>query len=117
MTHDGLTMAVQYFQRDMQHSALQRWFARTRWQNKFLSDFALYVTEGKSWSVFLPIPCGGWHGLAVHLAPLGSTDDPPAIATLRGQVYRTKSCHSWEQARTEIERYLGRFGTLQERIP
>lgn len=117
MTHDGLTTAVQYFQRDMQHSALQRWLARTRWQSKFLSDFALYLTDGSTWLVFLPVPCGGYHGLVLQLRALGSVTDPPSVAVLRAQGYRVEPCHSWESARNAIERYLGRFGTLQERGP
>ena len=115
MTYDGLTQALQFFGRDTQHSALQRWLARTRWQSKHLSDFALYLTDGAAWFVFLPIPCGGYHGLALHIRSLGSAADPAGVTMLRGQGYRVEPCHSWESARSAVERYLGRFGTLQER--
>ena len=110
--------AAQFIMRDGQHLALQRWLARTRWQNRLLSDFALYLTEGTGWLVFLPLPCGGYHGLALHLRPLGgrsSDPEPRATAVLRSQGFRVDRCHCWESAREAVERYLGRFGTIQER--
>lgn len=122
---------------DQEQAALFRWFSLTRWQGRSLSDFAFAIPNGgyklsfamaakmhrtgtKSGvpDVFLPIACGGYHGLWIEMKAIGgrlSESQVEVIAMLRSQGYRVEVCYGWDAARTVVERYLGPAAPVVER--
>lgn len=70
---------------------------------------AMGVKPGVS-DVFLPVACGGYHGLFIELkAPGGraSNCQKKFISLIRNQGYRAEICFGWEQASQVILSYIG----------
>ena len=121
---------------DVEQANLFRWLRLTRWQGRVLSDYALHVPNGGRRSlieaarfkqlgvkpgvpdVFLPIACGGYHGLWIEMKAIGgrlSEAQLEVIAMLRSQGYRVEVCYGWDAARAAVERYLGPTSAVVER--